>query len=515
MNLTTVEKNKEQLLSYMRLQHFSENYVIRHRQMSDFIAGHMDEYSWRSFSDIKEWLVHQPYSKRYAADFLKILRNIETFHQKGFFPGNGAIHAALKEEVPSCGHLDLSYLQNHLEELLSFMRSNDYSEEYIRCVRFVARRIIVLSRSIPWNTYKDILEWYQDQGLKPSYLKNIVASLGILEAFHLRNEMPNNRETPNALCLRDNAYEHLSSEYRGIVDFAINQYEQKSLKQSTILGIKSAASSFLLYIQKAGAYRLELIDSYLAFSYFQSEAVRVNGKGVSLKLRKFFKDCIPYSEECRRIMFLIPLAPSGRRNIQYITEEEGLAFISALTDLENGLSFKARAIGSILYYTGMRSSDIANLRLDSIDLQQQVINITQVKTGKPLTLPLTPVVGNSIYDYCTNERPSTDSPYLFVGNQAPHHKVGTGAIYIAVSSIMDIVGIRMNPGDRRGTHIFRHRAATTMMENNIPPAIISQTLGHCSPQSLDPYLYADKVHLKECALSLAAFPIGMEVFASV
>lgn len=80
---------------------------------------------------------------------------------------------------------------------------------------------------------------------------------------------------------------------------------------------------------------------------------------------------------------------------------------------------------------------------------------------------------------------------------------------------MDRAQIRMNPGDRRGSHLFRHRAATKMAENNIPAPVISATLGHSSPKSLDAYLSADLVHLKECAIDLGDYSIPKEVFDCV
>ena len=77
---------------------------------------------------------------------------------------------------------------------------------------------------------------------------------------------------------------------------------------------------------------------------------------------------------------------------------------------------------------------------------------------------------------------------------------------------MDRADIRKNKGDRRGTHIFRHRAATVMAENNIPAPVISATLGHTSPKALDSYLSADIVHLRECAIDISEYPIAEEVF---
>ena len=42
--------------------------------------------------------------------------------------------------------------------------------------------------------------------------------------------------------------------------------------------------------------------------------------------------------------------------------------------------------------------------------------------------------------------------------------------------------------------------------------VISNMLGHADPNSLDYYLFADMIHLRECALSIADFPVSEEVF---
>ena len=42
------------------------------------------------------------------------------------------------------------------------------------------------------------------------------------------------------------------------------------------------------------------------------------------------------------------------------------------------------------------------------------------------------------------------------------------------------------------------------------PASISRTLGHTAPDSLEPYLRADLLHLKECALDISNFPVAGE-----
>lgn len=122
-------------------------------------------------------------------------------------------------------------------------------------------------------------------------------------------------------------------------------------------------------------------------------------------------------------------------------------------------------------------------------------------------------MGNAIYDYLESERPDTGCPRLFLTETHPFSPLSTQGIANIVIKICRIAGVRQNPGDRKGTHIFRHNLASSMLENGVPQPVITQTLGHTAPDSLEPYLRADFVHLKECALSVEQFPLAKEVLS--
>jgi len=76
---------------------------------------------------------------------------------------------------------------------------------------------------------------------------------------------------------------------------------------------------------------------------------------------------------------------------------------------------------------------------------------------------------------------------------------------------MDAAKIRLNSGDRRGFHLFRHHLAISLLENEVSQPVISQIMGHSSPVSVEAYLSADFRHLKDCALSIDCFPLRKEV----
>ena len=203
----------------------------------------------------------------------------------------------------------------------------------------------------------------------------------------------------------------------------------------------------------------------------------------------------------------------SRKNIQYLTAHEHQKIIDALGDESNMLTFRDRAIGKIAVNYGMRSGDIANLKMDSIDWGRDIISITQQKTQQPLELPLLAAVGNAIYDYIDKERPASDSAALFLTQKAPYRNISGEGVWRVSESIMNMVGIRQAKGDTKGFHLSRHHLVTSLMGKEVQQPVISAIAGHISPGSIEKYSYADHVHLKKCSLSMERYPVSLEVLA--
>ena len=110
---------------------------------------------------------------------------------------------------------------------------------------------------------------------------------------------------------------------------------------------------------------------------------------------------------------------------------------------ECGLSLLDKAIGRLLFFTGMRACDVAGMRLGSIDWNAEELSISQQKTDEPLVLPLTTAIGNSIYDYLVHERPKNDSDRLFLSSVFPHYPLEPGSIWRHASNIVQ--HLRLSP----------------------------------------------------------------------
>lgn len=199
------------------------------------------------------------------------------------------------------------------------------------------------------------------------------------------------------------------------------------------------------------------------------------------------------------------------RNIQYLTRQEYDA-ISHTLESDKSVSLEDKAIMTIAMYTGLRGCDIAGLTFDSIDWNRDLIRIRQSKTQNPLILPLRAVVGNAIFDYIKYERPRCQEPYIFITVKRPYRRYHTGNLDAICVKVMHKAGVRLSSDDRKGLHLFRHYVATSLLQSKVQQPVISATLGHASPRSLNHYLDADMEHLKGCSLDISRFPIGKEVF---
>jgi integrase/recombinase XerD len=67
----------------------------------------------------------------------------------------------------------------------------------------------------------------------------------------------------------------------------------------------------------------------------------------------------------------------------------------------------------------LRPRDIRQLTLDEIDWREARIDLRQVKTGRPLALPLLPDVAGALSAYLLDGRPASTSRTVFLRHSAP------------------------------------------------------------------------------------------------
>ena len=307
------------------------------------------------------------------------------------------------------------------------------------------------------------------------------------------------------------SYNKLIPSFKAFVDTYRFEASKTGKKETTIIGEARNVSSFLVFMQKNEAKDLGEINQKMVVACFTDENGYPN-KSYSFKkqMSSVFKTCSLLYPECKDILSYLPKLKKRRKNIPYLATAEIAAIKSVLIEPTSPLSSRDRAIGLLALETGLRCCDIAALTFSSINWDKDLMNITQQKTEYPQKILLPTHCGNAIYDYIQNERPKTDVSEIFVRKVVPYVRLESRSLTQIAAIIAKAAGVRQNPGDRCGFHLYRYHLATALLENNIPDVVISKALGHTAPESIEAYLGGDFAHLKEYALSVEDYPVNLE-----
>lgn len=408
--------------------------------------------------------------------------------------------------------MNVQNLRDNYPKLITYMEINGYSKTYVDSIKREIRRILAVADLSEWSCYKDVYLDYTKTSNSHDYLRNKRTFIGAIEQFDVYGRYPNGRRRHELF--KRGAYPLLLPEFKSVIDYYCETEKRGGKKATTIYSESHNASTFFLSLQQKGMDRLDKITEEVVLSVFISpNGELIRSCSYKKNIAAVLKANIPYHPEtCLRILAFLPALRETRKNIQYLKSEEIQKVKDILANGDNLLTLRDKAIGMLALYTGLRGCDIAGMTLESIDWNRDLIYITQQKTEAPLELPLTAVVGNAIYNYLTSERTHTESKYLFVSQNKPYERLKNKSVGNVAVRIMKAAGIRQSKGDRKGLHIFRHHLATALLGNGVPQPVISRTLGHTSPDSLEAYLSADFPHLKECSISIECFPVPKEVF---
>ena len=166
------------------------------------------------------------------------------------------------------------------------------------------------------------------------------------------------------------------------------------------------------------------------------------------------------------------------------------------THTKEPVDIRDRAILQLFAVYGLRSAEVANLRLEQIDWERDRISIRRTKQRRTEVYPLVPTVGNAVLTYLQTVRPRSPQREVFLTVKAPIKPLSTGALYHAVSKRMKKLGIR---SVRRGPHALRHACATQLLADGFSLKEIGDHLGHASATATCVYAKVDIPHLREVA----------------
>ncbi len=165
-----------------------------------------------------------------------------------------------------------------------------------------------------------------------------------------------------------------------------------------------------------------------------------------------------------------------------ISKEEVLSIINHTNN------FKHRCIIQLLYGSGLRRSELLNLKLSDIDSKRMLIKVNDSKGNKDRLTLLSKTALKDLRKYYIKYEPQI---YLFEGRKG---------IKLTGSSVLQIVKkaaararIRVNVSP----HVLRHSFATHLLESGTDLRQIQVLLGHGSTKTTEIYTYVATNTFKE------------------
>jgi integrase len=155
-----------------------------------------------------------------------------------------------------------------------------------------------------------------------------------------------------------------------------------------------------------------------------------------------------------------------------------------------------RAILLLFAVYGLRSGEVARLRLEDIDWVQERMTVVRTKQHRSQLYPLPHEVGSAIVRYLQEVRPRCGRREVFLTLRVPFRPLSAGGLYHVTRSRFDHMGIQT---PHCGPHALRHACACHLLAEDLSLDAIGDHLGHRRLSSTRHYAKVDLAGLREVA----------------
>jgi site-specific recombinase XerD len=191
----------------------------------------------------------------------------------------------------------------------------------------------------------------------------------------------------------------------------------------------------------------------------------------------------------------IELAKQGTRKVDFLEEEELRRLFGALEDANGLIGKRDRAMVYMLFSTGLRVSELANLRIDQVNLKREEFTI-KGKGSKHRLVFVSEKARKAVKEYLTARKDT--SPHMFVG----HDRAKASRAKMPVSSrtvqrTIERYAAEAGITKRISPHTLRHTFATDLLHNGADIRAVQAMLGHESITTTQIYTHVTNRQLKQ------------------
>jgi site-specific recombinase XerD len=289
-------------------------------------------------------------------------------------------------------------------------------------------------------------------------------------------------------------------------DFLLN-LQTRNLSEETVYNYERDLKVFENFLNEI-ALPFEKIDkkiilNYKAYLISRDRKTPKSSPGKkrlsSFSINRMLSSLRSYLKFLTNIDYKVPIPPNAveliktEKRLPKIGEfEEIVKLIESPSQFEKNkvVALRNRAMLETLFSTGLRISELLNIKISDIDKEGRIF--VKGKGKKERFVYLTPRAQNHIKKYL-EVRGKTDSPYLFVPYRGKNANLKTKKIsptYLEakVKKYRELLGLNIPIT----VHGIRHAFATYLAESGASPAAIQILLGHESLDTTTRYVHASQ-----------------------
>jgi integrase/recombinase XerD len=185
----------------------------------------------------------------------------------------------------------------------------------------------------------------------------------------------------------------------------------------------------------------------------------------------------------------------GRRLPDFLTRDETDRLLES-PNPDDPLHWRDRAILELLYATGMRVSELSDLPLSSLDLDEGFLTVFG-KGAKERLVPVGEPALRALGRYLRETRPGLEAGRGKSKGRVFLNRRGTPLSRVAVWRIVKEAARRAGIRRKVSPHTLRHTFATHLLEGGADLAAVQELLGHADISTTQIYTHVDREYLRD------------------
>ena len=286
------------------------------------------------------------------------------------------------------------------------------------------------------------------------------------------------------------------------------QYLKNSLSSSehTFAAYSRDIKKFLDFLEAESIENLEDVDRYVINTYITKlRTSKVNNKVISNEtvsrnisaLRSFYYFLVEFYDFKDNPFLLVKGFKKSKKLPEFLFYNEIENLFNQI-ETTTPIGLRNRAMFELMYACGLRVSEVAELKLSQLDLENRVL-IVLGKGHKERMIPFHPLAKRQLSKYINESRSlllkENDNDYVFL------NKNGGRLTSRGIQFILEQLVLKSNMNIHIHPHMFRHSFATHLLDNGADLRVVQELLGHANLTTTQIYTHVTSDRLRSAYLN--------------